>query len=176
MAMCRTRPATEVAASSACTGLWFSENPSTGAQPQDGPVFRSSTTSLRGPEPEERCVIRTDPTLAKERCCQSTSPGSPRPASEKRPVRRIPHKAIMAVIQLNIGAPFRRRDVRTDDGLRQGPAGTRAHPTLGSPPSARLLLLARGVTLACLSASPSAYDSDGNSPRIFGGGETSRLH
>ena len=147
--------------------LWFSENRSTSTQPQDGPVFRSSTTSLRGPEPEERCVIRTDPTLAKERCCQSTSPGSPRPASEKRPVRRIPHKQIMAVIQLNIGAPFRRRDVRTDDG---------AHPTLGSPRSARLLLLARGVTPACLSASPSACDSDGNSPRIFGDGETSRLH
>ena len=62
---------------------------------------------------------------------------------------------------------FRRRDVRTDDGAR---------PPLGSRRSARLLVLGRGVTLACPSASPGACDSDDNSPRIFGGGETSRLH
>ena len=49
----------------------------------DRPFFRSRTPSLRGPE--ERGVIRTNPTPAEERCCQCTSSGSPLPASQKRP-------------------------------------------------------------------------------------------
>jgi len=59
---------------------------------------------------------------------------------------------------------FKRRDVRNDDGAR---------PPQGSPRSARHLVVGRGESRACPSASPGVCDSDDSSPRIFAGGEAS---
>src|SRR5215471_6256789 len=96
-------------------------------------------------------------------CCLSTSPRSAGRAGETA----VDESAIKSLLLCLYSPRFRRRDVRIDDG---------AHPPPGSRRSARLVVLGRGVTLACPSASPGACDSDDNSPRIFGGGETSRLH
>jgi hypothetical protein len=130
------------------------------------PVFRSSTPSLRGPEASGGHPYKPD---INERnvVVSLPAPGPAPPAPEKRTSDESPIKNFMALTQLDIGAGFKRRDVRTDDEAR---------PTLGSRRSAQLLVLGPGVTRACPSASSGACDSDGSSPRIFGGGETSRLH
>src|SRR6266481_838234 len=115
-----------------------------------------------------RAVINTDPDIDGGRLLSvSRSPGSARTASEKQPIQRIANKEFIAVTQLDSGARFRRHAVRTDDGARRPP---------GSRRSARLLVLGRAVALAFPSAIQGACDSDDNSPRIFGGGDTSQLH
>ena len=108
--------------------------------------------------------------LRRKRCCHSNSlwlRDPHRPASEKWPLDESAVKQLVTVTELHVAAHFRRRNVRTDDEAR---------PPLGSQRSARLLALAWGETRACPSVSPGACDSDDNSLRIFGGGETSRLH
>src|SRR6516164_9539497 len=60
-------------------------------------------------------VIRTNPTLATERCCQFTGSGIGTAAPEKRTSDESPIKNFMALTQLDVGAQFKRRDVRTDD-------------------------------------------------------------
>jgi hypothetical protein len=131
----------------------------------DHPVFRSSTPD---------CEILMGTALSAQTrhrrrnvVVSLPSPGSARLVPEKRTSDESPIKNFMTVTQLDTGVKFKPRAVRTDDAV---------HPILGSRRSARLPGLGRGVTRACPSASSDACGSDGSSPRIFGGGQTSRLH
>ena len=123
-------------------------------------VFRSSTPSLRRPEARSAQTRHQRSNVA---VSLPSAIGTPR----RRDAPQTNRQSRTLRLGLNsTSARFRQRGVHTDDEARQ---------PLGSRRSARPLVLGRGVTRACPSPSPGACDSDDNSLRIFGGGETSRL-
>jgi hypothetical protein len=75
---------------------------------------RFCTHSLRGRR--RAAFIHTDSTLAKERGCRFTSPGSAPPAPERRPVPCVGDRVVGGSDSTPRRCAFTRRDVHSDDG------------------------------------------------------------